>query len=223
MYNNPKPRYTIIDMIELKGEGWFLSLFSEFDKSNMNKDYVIDAIMSRCAFCMVTYTDSNTFAFMVKTWAKTNIDRYSRMYDMLTLNYDILHNYERKTDYTDTRKMHGSEEEKTTGERKNNGTTTITENSETQRSPYSDNAYYPYEKTTGGGGNTVNENESNTVNGNNSHEMEETFIHSEFTEGDSGVNTPQDSLQQEWRMRKELNIYSLIAGEFEHAVCMEVY
>ena len=243
MWGSPRPRLTILDLMTYKGEDWFTSLFDSFDNTTLPKQSIIDAIVSRCAYCDVIATDSHTFEFSVKSWAASNVSRYVRIYDAMALEYDPLHNYERWTIYQDKRKLSenevGKENETESGNASENNTLNGTvinnssENTNTSRSPYSNDNYYPYEHTDGSGNssqttNNKNVNTSNTSstrNNNNdkNRNLDDDFVHNEFTQGDSGVNTPQDSLEQEWRLRVDHNIIDLIAKEFDYNMCLGVY
>lgn len=243
MWGSPRPRLTILDLITFKGEDWFNSLFSQFENTDIIKQTAVDSIMDRCAYSDLRTTDSATFEFSVRAWLSRNVDRYDRLFRSMNLDYDALHNYERWTIYQDKRNLSedsdGTFSEDSSENSNVNRKSTIQDSanksnsSESRRSPYSNDNYYPYEQTNGSGteSHTITDtgNDSSNVTGNRSNKntdsrkLSDDFVHNEFTQGDSGVNTPQDSLEQEWRLREKHNVYDLIAKEFDYTFCLGVY
>lgn len=243
MWGSPRPRVTILDLMEFKGEEWFTSLFDGFAETDIPQQAVVDSILDRCAYCDILQIYTATFEFSVRNWAVRNADRYNRLWRALHLDYDLLHNYERWTIYQDKRELsenndgtfseNNSENVNGTSTNTRNDNATTSTNSETKRSPYSNDNYYPYEQSSGSGSEdrsitdsgkdtqTTSGNRSNTSN--DARKLSDDFVHNEFTQGDSGVNTPQDSLEQEWRLRQAHNVLDLIAREFDDNFCLGVY
>ena len=62
MWGSPRPRVTILDLMQFKGEDWFTSLFDGFKDTDIPQQAVVDSIIDRCAYCDILQTHTATFA-----------------------------------------------------------------------------------------------------------------------------------------------------------------
>lgn len=119
-------------------------------------------------------------------------DTFDRLGAALSMEYDIIQNYDRNQEYTRTVKRNGTNSETTTGK----DTNTV--------SAFNESALQPDSET----------NSSGNINGSSSDEETETIKNREY--GDIGVDTTTRKIMAELELRnnKQNNIYYIISNHF---------
>lgn len=178
----------------------------------------------------------------IDTFFKSRQDNYKRMLDALTAEYSPIENYDRKEDrQLDITKdsdiaRNGGEDYKdvnsSTIDSSDNITSSKNGANENTQSAFNATTYQPLSKTTNDETGTSDSTTKSTTNGTFEHSAN--FINKEVgnekqghkeilhAHGNIGVTTNQEMIRQEIELRK-LNVYEMIALEFEDAITIPVY
>lgn len=219
------------------------SLFNNIEvDSRLNKNLLLTYIFEYAGSNEVRYSEPAILKMVIETFFKTKMANYSRMIDALLAEYSPIENYDRieertlniektnnennygNNDYTDSRTTTSQSAESIVNSKDSTNENTV--------SAYNSTNYQPSEKNTASeaGNSTDNitasgsddlshkNNFSSTKKGN------ETQGHTENlrAHGNIGVTTNQQMIREEIELRK-LNIYEIIALDFESYVTLTVY
>lgn len=219
------------------------SLFNNIEvDSRLNKNLLLTYIFEYAGSNEVRYSEPAILKMVIETFFKTKMANYSRMLDALLAEYSPIENYDRieertlniektnnennygNNDYTDSRTTTSQSDESIVNSKDSTNENTV--------SAYNSTNYQPSEKNTASeaGNSTDNitasgsddlshkNNFSSTKKGN------ETQGHTENlrAHGNIGVTTNQQMVREEIELRK-LNIYEIIALDFESYVTLTVY
>ena len=208
----------------------------------LEKNLLITYIMQYCGSNEVRYPDPEILKMCVDAFFKSKKENYSRMLDALLIEYSPIENYnrmeERTLDINRENIVNRSGEDSGTDSRTLSSTTVDSiqseknSMSENKTSAFNATTYQPLgTSTTEESGNSTDNMENN---GTDNLERENKFSNSETgngTEGHKenarmhgniGVTTNQQMINEEIELRK-INIYELIALDFENEITIPVY
>lgn len=171
----------------------------------------------------------NKAAFGV--WSKTWAESFRRLLTAFTEEYDPLHNYDRREEYSDTEKKENSGKESGTSKTTGHTTGTAETGSGTTReekvSAYNEDDYQPdrmaedsISSTEERSTNTVDDVESSV---DRSATEDRTLTHSAHLYGNIGVTRSQEMLLDELRLRSNNNLYDAIVEIFSKEFLIGVY
>lgn len=208
----------------------------------LEKNLLITYIMQYCGSNEVRYPEPEILKMCVDAFFKSKKENYSRMLDALLIEYSPIENYdrmeERTLDINRENIVNRSGEDSRTDNRTLSSTTVDSiqseknSMSENKTSAFNATTYQPLgTSTTEESGNSTDNMENN---GTDNLESENKFSNSETgngTEGHKenarmhgniGVTTNQQMINEEIELRK-INIYELIALDFENEITIAVY
>lgn len=208
----------------------------------LEKNLLITYIMQYCGSNEVRYPEPEILKMCVDAFFKSKKENYSRMLDALLIEYSPIENYdrmeERTIDINRENSVNRSGEDRGTDNRTLSSTTVDSiqsekkSTSENKTSAFNATTYQPLNTSTteesgrstdnmenNGTDNLARENKfsnSETGNGTEGHK-ENARMH-----GNIGVTTNQQMINEEIELRK-INIYELIALDFENEITIPVY
>lgn len=208
----------------------------------LEKNLLITYIMQYCGSNEVRYPEPEILKMCVDAFFKSKKENYSRMLDALLIEYSPIENYdrmeERTLDINRENSVNRSGEDRGTDNRTLSSTTVDSiqsekkSTSENKTSAFNATTYQPLDTSTteesgrstdnmenNGTDNLARENKfsnSETGNGTEGHK-ENARMH-----GNIGVTTNQQMINEEIELRK-INIYELIALDFENEITIPVY
>lgn len=212
-----------------------------FDE-RLEKNLLITYIMEYCGSNEVRYPEPEILKMCVDAFFKSKKDNYSRMLDALLAEYSPIENYdrteERTIDINRENTVNRSGEDGGSDNRTLSSNTTDTIQSgkksttENKTSAFNATTYQPLDtSTTEDNGNSTdtleNRGTDNLVRKNNFSNSEsgngkEGHKEKARTHGNIGVTTNQQMINEEIELRK-INIYELIALDFENEITIPVY
>ena len=68
----------------------------------MNKAVLINYIIAECAELEVSITDPDTLKIMIESWSIARLHSWIRLYDSTVQDYNMIHNYDRYEEWTDS-------------------------------------------------------------------------------------------------------------------------
>ena len=160
----------------------------------INKDVLIDVILSRCGEMCPVWTDPEFMVEMIGVWSTKYEKTFEKWYAAYTATYNPIHNYDR------TELLEGWDHAENIG----TDDTTVTNN----RSAYNATAMQPHDESTVDGDTTSNHDSS--------------YSHTNHMSGNIGVTTTQQMLEAEYSIA-EWNIYENIADLFLQEFCIMIY
>lgn len=165
----------------------------------------------------------------ITSWSAHRVADWTRLYSALTDVYNPLHNYDREeVGSEDTARHKGTKRSRAY---KDTDTPGAGVTNTGYVSAYDTNAEAETGKST-----SIPDGNSNTRQGleADNYDIEQDLSSSQYdhdtltfdgrhTRGNIGVMTTQSLIREEVCLRMEMDLYELIAGEFENKFCMEVY
>ena len=191
--------------------------------NGINKDTAIDTILLTGGEFEILYSDPIFMQQMIKLWSDKYQHTFERWVRALTEDYNPLHNFDRHEEYKDIRGIKENETQKGKITNNTNNSTISNGTSEDVVSAFNSDTYQPKEKTiagdnvTGNGSSTTNSDNTNNKN------TDETLDHNAHLFGNIGLTTSQQMASDEIRLRRDYNIYNLIADLFLNEFCIYVY
>ena len=70
--------------------------------SAMNKNAMINYILMECSDLEVMVTDPDTLKVLIESWSLSRKHSWERLYESTVQDYNMIHNYDRYEDWTDT-------------------------------------------------------------------------------------------------------------------------
>lgn len=204
----------------------------------MDKDLFVNCLLMRYGENPVVFPTVPFFKSAVGVWSAKWFDTLSRLYDVITANYNPLYNYDQHKEYTDSET--GSNTGSSTGTVADQGAeessyvtdTDTTGTEENTISAENVSTYQPDSKREDTGtldstvtgrvskGNTRTENR--TDNGSKTRNLNHTE-HLYGLTGNIGSPNFQDLVHDELELRKGLSIYDVAAELFYREFCLYVY
>lgn len=227
------------------------TLFDDFQiPEALDKDLLIDNLLSECAELEVVYADGEFLKFLIGRWSKKCLPVWTKLYNTTVLEYDPIENYNRYEEWEETGKETGTETgtDTTTDTGKETGTgsgsssgsgTSDTTNSGTSivsnvafnsdvfkdATKQTDNANSTSENTSSSQMSTEYQTDtakSSTLSRDMSSGRDNKLTHSGHIHGNIGVTTSQQMIQSE-REVALYNIYDVIIADFKSKFCIGIY
>lgn len=182
--------------------------------ADLDKNTLIDYIMMECANLELLYPDFPVMKRLITSWAGARAHSWERLYQSTVQNYNMIHNYDRYEEWTDTssRTTSGNSFTADTTNTTSSGTTN------TSKAAYNAAEMTPTESVSSSA--TAN----STGSGNSSNTGSETGSggHEGHLYGNIGVTTAAQMLSEERDLYK-WDVYQAIAQEFKERFCILVY
>lgn len=222
---------------------WDETLFDGFTvPAELDKEIAIDTILTLHGLTPLMRPDPAILKRHIASWSKRKQKIWKKMYDSTVQEYNMIENYDRFEDSTDTRTVDTKETstgtiEGTTSENANRNeqnTNTETPNLTTENKVSAENVdtYQPESQSTQSGTNknvedrTLTDTNSSEMNQNNNGTRDENvlddFTHTARVHGNIGVTTAPQMIE-EFRRVENFDIYVYIADEFKEEFCLKVY
>ena len=176
------------------------------DKMTLDKDTFITCLLTECGDLLAVRSDPRLFRTTVHAWAVKNAPVWQHMADTTTYTYDPIENYDRKEEYSDTRKS------------KRGGNNNATHANDTQtdlkRAGFNTATLTLTDNQTTTDGGTTTTTYTDTV--------DDTVEHTAWLHGNIGVTTTQQMIEEERRIA-EFNFYDYIITDFRQHMCVAIY
>ncbi len=183
----------------------FLELYEPMDlfegvifPAGINVDTLKETIVDYCALLEPVYFNYALFNRKIKTFFNRKNSNYEKLIDVWLVDYDPISNYDR----TQVQETLTNDINVVTQNKRSD----ISNSGETLKSAYDSSEYQPDSKDTSTSGVI----DSNSENGTNTGTVKFT----DRTSGNIGVTTTQQMIESELKLRRELNLYELIARDF---------
>lgn len=173
------------------------SIFKDITVPNgLDLEKIEDTIVTECWDLQPIEGDWELLKKMIDNWFSIKKDDFERLYQALSESYNPIHNYDRFEDRKEKRNL------------KVDGTVTSTsdDSSEDLTSAYNSSSYSPSGKNVYKGNDKDITNRSDT----------EDFTTENHLYGNIGVTTSQQMIESEIKLRRENNIYKIIAIDFRN-------
>lgn len=183
--------------------------------SVLDRDVLIDYIFMECANLELLYPQAPLMKRLITSWSSARQHSWERLYQSTVQQYNMIHNYDRHEEWTETNTKTSSGQSSSTDSTQtaSSGTTT------TSKAAYNTNeglttveqvASTATANSTGTGSNTSSGSESGTGG------------HQGHFYGNIGVTTAAQMLTGERELYK-WDVYQAIAQEFKERFCILVY
>lgn len=182
--------------------------------SDLDKQTLIDYIMMECANLELLYPDLPIMKRLITSWAGAREHSWERLYQSTVQNYNMIHNYDRYEEWTDT----SSRTTSGTSSSTDSTTSHTTGATSTSKAAYNDTNLTPTERTDSTADATATGTGSNTSSGTDAGSGE----HEGHLYGNIGVTTAAQMLTGERELYK-WDVYQAIAQEFKERFCILVY
>lgn len=192
-------------------------------------------IMLRCGLLQPIYGEPQLFKIQVKMWFDSNAWRMEHLVKMLLADYSPAENiYEHDhwiEDHTGT-DSEGGQDSLAHGEKHTlSGKDTDTDTTSTEHtvSAYNASTYQSDSKDTRGGSIETSYGRTDTASGTDTTTYGKSFTHGETIEytrdrnGNVGVKSSSDLMQEELNLLERFNVYDTLASWFEKANMIQVY
>jgi len=227
-------------------------LFEYFTVPNgLSKEDAAACILMATAELETIYPNPAVLQQLIGVWSRTRQAAWEHIHEALTAEYNLLHNYDRSEEWTDTRNVdrdgdntrtettNGGENKTVTthSEGENSSDTTVNDEVTNQVIGYDSNAFVNHDKSTKVG-NTVGtsntetdgtETTAGTTTGSSTirdvidESSTDQATHTGRVSGNIGVTTSQQMIESELRLRLGFNLYDIIADEFKRRFCILIY
>lgn len=203
------PRPTLRELTETAGTS--LLVWGTALPAGVDGDALSRLIWRECADLDTLAVDVDNFVDLWESWLVEHSVGWAREYAALIASYDPLHNYDR-TD-TETESITSSGTASSTGSTEDGGEDVKTY----QRQGFDSSNFSDVNKESDAYGRTQDSSTSSQSAGTSSRSKTLT------SSGNIGVTTSQQMLESELRLRRDWNIYKLIADDFRCELCVEVW
>lgn len=187
--------------------------------TEMDKDIVITEILSQCAELELVYPDLDTMKELIKSWNKSELHIWSRVYEDCTIKYNPIWNVDGEETETITRELSGQTSDSSSGKVSNQ----VDSNNEAINSTkgYNSNSWTEADKTSSTGKDVSSGSTSENRNGSNSEN--ESITTTKTRGGNIGVTMTQQMLNADLDILPRLNPYQYIVDSFRKRFCLLVY
>lgn len=179
--------------------GWYnydANIFADMVlPTDLDRITTIETILMRCGEFNIIYSNLEFLRYAIKNWSERHLEQFTKIYNVLSAEYNPIHNYDRHEEYVD--------------KRTNSGTAKSDGNVENTISADNSTVYQPDNKS-------IN-NISSSTTGN------ENLTHDAHLYGNIGVVTSQEMLIAEVDLRKHFGIYDIVAASFMEEFTMPIY
>lgn len=203
------------------------TIFENFTvPTGLDKDTAIDYILSRAGKTPLAHPNPDYMKYYIGTWSTVRNPIWEKLYASTQFEYNPIYNTDRTTEITDSRQIQrGKEEEQTdSGTSQTTGSTTDTGTAESLVSAENASTYQPDRQEVRDleSKNTQNTTISTTQNSSENENTKETYTHNEHSEGNIGVTTTQQMIQEE-RDIVNFSVYDVIVRDFVEQFCLFVW
>lgn len=206
---------------------------------DLDKQTLIDYIMMECANLELLYPNFQLMKRLITSWAGARKHSWERLYQSTVQQYNMIHNYDRYEEWTDSHNSTNNGTETTSENSQSTGTHRSTDSTNSESSGVTDTSKAAYNSTdpltlvesvnsnataySNGSGYDYNNNNV-SVNENRTHNGSENAdgTHSGHMYGNIGVTTAAQMLNEERELYK-WDVYQAIAQEFKERFCILVY
>ena len=200
-------------------------------------DYAVlkHRILVRAGEMPLVYTDGEFLQLAIENWANVMADTAQKWEAVLTAEYNPIHNYDRTESWTDNTAGSNSRTVSREDSRSSSGTATGTDTTDgsTDNKQYVTGYDSQTEKLDGHQTSDVDDTHttstSNTGAESGTEDVEESgsdarqSLRTGKVSGNIGVMSTQNMMEQEIRLRKENNLFEMIATEFVSEFCILTY
>lgn len=196
----------------------------------VDRETLIDNLLLETAELELLYSRPETLKTMIAVWSKKQLPVWTKLEETLHFEYNPIHNYDRTETHTDleTRDLVGTNDRTYSSSQKRDNTTDVTQN-ETgtlSKAAYDSGTMVDAEGTQDNRFSTQTDDETVTRSDTDNTDSTDTgTVNHDFnmhSEGNIGVTTTQQMIEQEREIRK-FNIYDYIINEFKTRFCILVY
>lgn len=79
------------------------SIFNNLNiPAGINKSVLVNELMAQCAEFEILYPEPDFMKAIIGSWSKASLYKWQQLYDTTQLEYDVLSNYDRKEEWTDS-------------------------------------------------------------------------------------------------------------------------
>ena len=197
--------------------------------AGLERDILIDYILMECADLEVLYPNLELMRSLITSWAAARKHSWERLYQSTIQQYNMIHNYDRYEDWTDTgnRSTTGSKSGTIYGTDSSESSSNSTGRTQTKKAAYNIDTSDPLklieqvDSTGSVSGNAKSTNNSSTTETSNE-AVSDTATKSGHTYGNIGVTTAAQMISGERELYK-WDVYQAIAQEFKQRFCILVY
>lgn len=166
----------------------------------VDKDTLINNILSECYDLEVVYPDSDYMKSAIGFWSKSMLPNWTKVNDILNDDYDPLNSYRKHT-------VHEGEDSKnTTHDQEQESTTVNSVKAYNEQTDFAD-----YQKDVNNSSNNFERSENSTKN------------YERTTTGNIGIRSYQSLIEEEIDIRDRYNIYNIILKDFKRKFILLVY
>lgn len=166
----------------------------------VDKDTLINNILSECYDLEVVYPDSDYMKSAIGFWSKSMLPNWNKVNDILTDDYDPLNSYRKQTVHT------GEDSKRTNGEQGQDSTAVNSVKAYNEQTDFAD-----YQKNVNNSSNNFELSENSTKN------------YERTTTGNIGIRSYQSLIEEEIDIRDRYNIYNIILKDFKRKFILLVY
>lgn len=185
----------------------------------IDRNVLINYIIMECSELEILIPNPNTLKIMIETWSFSRLHSWERLYESTVQDYNMIHNYDRYEDWTDsgsrTGNRHANRNENETSSASAKG------NSETKKPGYNESDGLVTTETVDTTGSS-NGRVSNTASDTIQEDEQSNGEHRGHLYGNIGVTTAAQMLQGE-RDIQAYDVYMAITDEFKRKFCAVVY
>lgn len=203
---------------------WDNTIFDNFNvPDEMDKQTVIDMILLELAELTVVYNEPSTLKTYIRVWSATRLNIWERLYALATQEYNPLDNYDRTetitTDHGHVLTMAKSANNSKSGRSTNTGSGSVNKSTY----GYNSSQSAPTDDVNTSDTNTITDSLTETEQGLDTHTNSGRDVETRHGKGNIGVTTYGKMIDEELRLRPQLDIYKYIVEEFKHEFCVVVY
>lgn len=201
----------------------------------IDKDLLISYIMLRCGLLQPIYGEPNIFKMQIKMWFDSNQWRMEHLVKMLLADYapaeNIFEHDEWTEEHTGTDSDGGTQTFAHGETHTLSGKDTDTDSTSTEHTvaAYNASTYQEDSKDQRGGKIETEYGKKDTASGTDTTTFGKTFTHGETIDytrdrnGNVGVKSSSDLMQEELNLLERFNVYETLASWFEKANMIQIY
>ena len=197
--------------------------------AGLERDILIDYILMECADLEVLYPNLELMRELIKAWATARRHSWERLYQSTIQQYNMIHNYDRYEDWTDTgnRSTTGIKSGTIYGTDSSESSSSSTGRTQTKKAAYNIDTSDPLklieqvDSTGSVSGNAKSTNNSSSSE-NTTESVSDNATRSGHAYGNIGVTTAAQMISAESELYK-WDVYQAIAQEFKQRFCILVY
>ena len=190
--------------------------------NNIDKENVVNNILMEAAELETIYPNTDTFKWAIGVWSKKLLPKWTRIDNVLQMEYNPLENYDRQESWTDGRESNSltntSNTTDATGSQQgtSNGESTLTV------AGFNSEDLTNREKTSTSASNSSNTATHNQGTGQSTGNIVSESQHTGHDHGNIGTTTSQQMLEAEVDVAT-INMIQIIVDDFKKQFCLCVY